>query len=439
MRALINRYLAKDASARTLQISGLLRFTFIFLQGILLVQAGVPILVVGQLELIFFVANFMQFFWQNGAHRAMMSWKTGSERVGAAGAIFGAMHIQAVLGTALLMIIALLPIGDQYAFLLTPRNLFSLATYVFFSIPVGAIVYVYLVNNKLRRILWYTGLTYGVQVGLILWTLISNYSVDLLLALLAVFAFVRWLAVLLLGAWFRHGTPGWRSTWAFFIFAIPLVLHAFYSGIMDYVDGWIVSLFFGEEMFAYYRFGARELPLNAMLIGGLVTGMVHQFQQARGKVDNSRLKEETARMIKVLMPFNCVLVLVSPLIYPLLYNDDFILSARIFNIYALTLLSRIVLNQVYCYVDHRNWILTWSTAGEIVLNIILSLVLMRWLGLPGIPIATVIAYAVQKSFLIFYVQKKYQARFVDYMPGRLCFIYAFALLGCVLLAEIVYF
>jgi hypothetical protein len=44
--------------------------------------------------------------------------------------------------------------------------------------------------------------------------------------------------------------------WAFVIFGIPLFLHALNRGVMDYVDGWIVSFVFGEEVFALYRVGA---------------------------------------------------------------------------------------------------------------------------------------------------------------------------------------
>ena len=207
---------------------------------------------------------------------------------------------------------------------------------------------------------------------------------------------------------------------------------------MDYVDGWIVSLVYGEESFALYRYGARELPFNVMLIGGLVSGLVHRFKTANG-VDAETLRAEILRIMKLLFPINCALILLSPLLYTLLYNAEFAFSARIFNIYALTLLSRVIINQVFCYVHHYRWILTWSTAVEVVINIILSLILMQWFGLLGIPLATVIAYALQKLFLIYYVRKKFGMRLSAYVPIRHGAWYFASMIVCVILAELIYF
>jgi len=207
---------------------------------------------------------------------------------------------------------------------------------------------------------------------------------------------------------------------------------------MDYVDGWIVSLVFGEESFALYRYGARELPFNVLLIGGLVSGLVHRFK-ATDVVDAATLRAEILQIMKLLFPINCALILLSPVLYTLVYHEEFAFSARIFNIYALTLLSRVVINQVFCYVHHHTWVLTWSTAVEVVVNVILSILLMQWLGLLGIPLATVLAYALQKLFLIIYVRKKFGVRLSEYVPITQGIWYFTAMIACVILAEWIYF
>ena len=60
-------------------------------------------------------------------------------------------------------------------------------------------------------------------------------------------------------------------------------------------------------------------------------------------------------------------------------------------------------------------------------------------GLPGIPLATVIAYLLQKAFLIIYVQRQFKVAFSEYMPVRLSILYSAALILSVLLAELIYF
>lgn len=432
------RYLAQDDAARTLQLAGLLRFTLIFLQGIILIKAGVPIAIVGQLELVFFAINFFQFFWQNGGHQAMLSWKKGEERSLASGAIFGGMHLQALVGAGLVWILAFVPVSASFEFVLDWRNLGALSVYVFFSVPVGAIVYQYLVQGKLNKILWYTLLSHGVQAAIVVFLLGRGTNVEFLIDVLAGYAFARWLVVLIAGRFFRDGIPSLKAVLAFFVFAIPLVLHAFNSGVMDYVDGWIVSFFYGDEMFALYRYGAREMPLNALMVAGLVSGLIHRFS-GDAKVEASVLKSESLRAIRLLLPLSCVLILLSPLLYRILYNAEFIFSARIFNIYALTVLSRVILSQVYAYVHHQNWVLTWSTFVEIVVNIVLSLILMEYLGLIGIPVATVIAYALQKLFLIIYVQRRFGIPFRTYIPVKACIWYFSATIASVIISELIYF
>lgn len=438
LSGLVRRYLAGDDAARTLQIAGLLRFTFIFLQGIVLIKAGVPVAVVGQLEMVFFIANFFQFFWQNGSHQAMMSWKSGGERPNASGAIFSAMHLQALLGAALVWLVAVIPVSGAFEGLLTGQNIAAISVYVFFSIPVGALTYTLLVRNRYGDILWYTSVLQGGQVVLVIYALVSGQDISTLVMLLAGYAILRWLVVLIVGRFLSHGIPARREVIGFCVFSIPLILHALNSGIMDYVDGWIVSVFYGDETFAQYRYGAREVPLNALMIGALVSGMVHRFRSANA-IDSTTLRVETSRAIRLLFPLSCGLILFSPLLFQLLYSEDFLLSARVFNIYALTVIARVILSQVYTYVHRHNWVLTMSTTGEIIINVILSLLLMRWIGILGIPLATVVAYVLQKLFLIIYVRRRYGASFSEYVPVKDCVWYFSAMILCVILSDQLFF
>jgi O-antigen/teichoic acid export membrane protein len=438
IQTLLRRYLAFDDTARAFQLAGVFRFALIFIQGIILIKAGVPIAIVGQLELIFFVVNFFQFFWQNGGHQAMLSWKAGPERITAVGTIFGGMHLQAFVAMCLLWIVTAFPLNDEFSHLLSGKNLAGLSAYVFFSIPVGAITYAYMVRNQLSRIIWYTIFAQGAQCVIVVVTMIAGWPVDDLVSALALYAVIRWLVVVVIGKWFSNGMPAFRPMWAFVVFSIPLVLHALNGGVMDYVDGWIVSFFFGDELFALYRFGAREFPLNALLISGLTTGLINRAK-IKDQIEGIVLRSETLRMIRRLFPINCLLILLSPLVFTLIYNEEFMLSARIFNIYVLTVLARVILSQVYCYVHHETWVLTWSTAAEIVLNIGLSLLLLNWIGILGIPIATVLAYAGQKVFLIYYVRRRFGVAFSEYAPVRACIWYFAAMILCTVIAEFIYF
>ena len=99
---LSRRFLAKDDGARILQIGGILRFALIFVQGVVLVKAGVPLEVIGQVELVFFFANFLMYYLQNGGRNALLSWvpdlagKTGINL--RLGTVFVVMQIFGLIG-----------------------------------------------------------------------------------------------------------------------------------------------------------------------------------------------------------------------------------------------------------------------------------------------------------------------------------------------------
>jgi O-antigen/teichoic acid export membrane protein len=401
------------------------------------VKAGVPLATVGQVELVFFVANFFLYFWQNGTNTAMLSWASGEDRTKVAGAIFSGMHVHALLAVVGMLFIAQFPIETKAHSIVTGYGLVAMLAYVFFSIPAGAIVYAYLIRQQYKHILWYTTITQLLQVGLVAGMIISGYSLPEMLLAVAILSFAKWLFVFTTGGWLKQ--PLSRVTmWGFVAFSMPMIIHSFNSGLTDYVDGWIVSFFYGDDTFALYRYGARELPFNAMLIGGLIGGLINRFMM-EDRADPAFMKKETLRIMRLLFPINILLIFLSVPLYSLIYKEEFELSARIFNIYALTLLSRVILSQVFCYVRHHRWLLTWSTAGEVVLNVLLSLLLMQWLGLWGIPLATVLAYLAQKLFLIIYVRRAFDVHVSEYLPVPQTIWYFAAMIGSVIAAELIYF
>ncbi len=436
------RFLAEDDGARILQVGGILRFALIFVQGVVLVKVGIPIAVIGQIGLVFFFANFLMYYLQNGGRNAMLTWVPSLEGTSnmnqRLATVFVVMQIFGLIGALLILLISQIPAQDSYLFLHEGNNLIYLAVYIFFTIPVVPLIYNYLLTNRKRRILWFIGISNALQITAVLVPIIMGLGISSMILALAIFSVARWIFALFDGRWFAGGFPSRALITTFFIFVLPLVLHAFNGGLMDYIDGWIVSWYYGDAQFALYTFGAKEFPVNALLIGGLLTGLIPLFKKAEG-VDHAVLKSEIKRLIRTLLPINCVLILTSPLLYTLVYSAEFTLSARIFNIYALTLLSRVIVNQVYLYVLQRNWVLAISTMVEVVLNIVLSVILMKYMGLIGIPLATVIAYAVHKLFIIYYVKVNLKTAVRLYFPLRQ---YAFALIamaGSFILAEMIYF
>ena len=131
-----------------------------------------------------------------------------------------------------------------------------------------------------------------------------------------------------------------------------------------------------------------------------------------------QVRERTAQLAAWLFPLSALFMLLSPFAFPLVYNDDFALSARVFNVYLLILSSRILLPQVIVIGQGKNYFLVVSALIETVVNIALSLWWVRWLGLEGIALASLVAFSVNKANLIAFNYWKLGISPGEYLPWK---------------------
>lgn len=418
IQKLLSRFLSTRSEARALQVSGMLRFLIILAQGVILVKTGVDLILVGQIEFILFVVNFLSYFFLGGGRNAMLSYRKDNavrlDNSNLVSAAFYTFHLFGVLGCMLLAMLILLP-GEGTLGLLTIDFAWPfLYLFLFFGLASGPMEYAYVIRGQLRKMIWTGAIFQGMQLIAITLPLLFSQDLALSITALALVTGLKWVFTIIDLNWLR--TTSFRITHlgVFLGFALPLVLHSLMSGIMDYVDNWLVSWFYDEAQFAVYRYGARELPVNMMLIGGLAGGLIHSFR-SDGAISITELKVEANRLMDILFPLTSLLIILSPLLYVLFYSEDFKLSARIFNIYAFTLVARIVINQVVLYHFQKNWLLFVAAGGEVIVNIFLSIILMREIGILGIPLATVIAYILHRIFLSAWVSVKYGYKLKDYL------------------------
>ena len=153
-----------------------------------------------------------------------------------------------------------------------------------------------------------------------------------------------------------------------------------------------------------------------------MTALVPQaVQQLNSTLDTA--KAETTKLMHLLYPISVVVVLISPFIFPLVYNESFKESAYLFNIYALIITSRILLPQLVLFGKHLNKTLLIFTFIELIFNVLLSLYLMQFWGIRGIAVASVIAFMLAKIFIIIFNYLKFNIKPSRYIDLRYYMIY----------------
>ena len=102
-------------------------------------------------------------------------------------------------------------------------------------------------------------------------------------------------------------------------------------GVMDMIDGLFVMHYFDEAFFPIFRYGAREMPFSSLLFSSLSAAMIPLL--IKDGMSSSEVKVRVTRLMHFVFPVAILLMLLSPFIFPMVYNTEFKQSAFIFNIY----------------------------------------------------------------------------------------------------------
>lgn len=393
-----------------LQTFQLLRFVSTLGIGFLLAKVfGLSTSEIAIYEILLFLSNFLSFFWIAGGIKALLSQYPRE--------VYPFEFLLNI--TFLLFLFGCFAGGGLYTFqeiivhYLTPFDNLEFVGLVslilVFSAPSSLVEYAYLLYKKDASIIRYGFIIFGLQILSVLLPLSFGLGVAGIFQFMLGWSMFKFLWLIFLLYSLKRSVK--KESYSCFNFKklqkigwlmFPLSLHTLIGGGMQYVDGFIVSSYFEEQgIFAIFRYGARELPLVSILVAALVATYIPKVVGDK-KTSIVQMKKEVNKLAIWMFPLTYCLMLLSPLLFPIVYNADFSQSAHIFNIYLLIISSRLLLPQVLIYAHQRNFILVVSAIIEVIVNLILSLYLVKDYGLEGIAFATVIAYLVNKVILIIF-------------------------------------
>ncbi|MBK9014806.1 MAG: oligosaccharide flippase family protein [Saprospiraceae bacterium] len=277
-----------------------------------------------------------------------------------------------------------------------------LALFLVLNSPSFLLHIFYLLLKKYQQLVVFGVVNFGLQLVLVVVPIFLHFSLRESMYGLLVWAVVKliWSFVVV----YRHAE--WQFDVVFLkkylSLAWPLLLFAAIGKGSEYVSGVAVStLFEDEKVFAIFRYGARELPLAVLMVGALATALIPEMAENQA-LGLERIKKQTRKLSHWLYPISMLSMLAAPFLFPIFFNQDFKLSARIFNIFTLLLASRILLPQVVTMGAGKNNILIISALTELVVLVGLSFWWGKSFGLEGIAWAAVAAFMVDRAVLIWY-------------------------------------
>ncbi|PTN08831.1 polysaccharide biosynthesis C-terminal domain-containing protein [Mangrovibacterium marinum] len=426
----------KLTTITAMQLNQLMRYGSMILIGVVMAKSTLGIGAIGLYEQFLFIAGSVSFFWLNGLLRGLLPLYEDDNQVGIG--FFNAFLLLTVLSVFAGALV--FSVGGIWFPGLVGGNgssqLWMLACFLFFSGPASLTENYFLVRKRTSWLIAYGIFSAALMLVAVLLPVFFHFGIDGCIRGLVGWALVRyvvlWLFVL-------RGLP-FRFSWAYqkehIRLSYPLVLSALLSGSAQYVDGFIIRSRYDEQVFAVFRFGARELPLVSLLANAFSNAILPAFAGG-GPVDRSltRIRKESSKMANYLFPLSAVLLLTSHLFFPLFFNAGFSESATVFNIYLLLIISRLLFPQTILIGLKQTDLIWRASLFELLLNACLSLLLVRFWGISGVAWATVVAYLAEKIGLSYAVKAKLGISWSSYQNLTRQLIYSLLLLLVFYLVE----
>ncbi len=407
-----------------LQFFQLLRFGTLFLIGILFAKSNLSPKDIGTYETLVFIAGGVSFFWVSGFLQSFISLFNNNNtfkenKTEKSPEIFNTSLIFLFFSICAFLFVFFFKNYIAKVFVQNENIPYVnyLLWYILLSNLGFLIEYIYLVKNKPKKIIIYGGLTFFVQFLIVGFPPLLGYGIEVCLLGLIGISIVRliWLFILVL----KYSSFKFSFTYIkeHISIGLPLVLSVFLSGSAQYIDGIIISNRYDETVFAVFRYGARELPIVVLLANAFSNAMLPVFSKTNNlKQALLTIKSKSKRLMHFLFPITILLILTSNYFYPIIFNSNFSESAGVFNVYLLLIVSRLVFPQTILIGLKKTKFILFVTVIELVINVVLSLILIKYFEIIGVAIATVIAFFIEKLILIIFNYKYLKIKPSKYIP-----------------------
>ena len=388
----------------------------------MLAKSGLTTHQIGLYESFLFVVGGLSFFWISGLLQAFLPMHSSvEEEDNKTPLIFNAFLL--MLFFSVLSILAILLFEPYIANIFTKSAEIPyfnwLLIYLLFSSPSSMIEYIYLLKNKAEWIYRYGILSFFIQFSLVVIPVIAGLDLQFAIIGLVISSAFRFVWLLwLISKYSKYGVS-FAYLKEHLKLGYPLILSTLLSGSGQYIDGIIVSSKFNLETFAIFRYGAREFPIVLLLANAFSNAMIPIFSAAKDISEPlAKIKSRSKGLMHFLFPLTLLFLISSNWLYPLIFNHNFILSAKVFNIYLLLIISKLIFPQTIIIGMKRTTIIMWAALAEIILNVSLSLILVNYIGILGVAYATIIAYLFERVLLIIYAKKVLKISTSSYIPWK---------------------
>jgi O-antigen/teichoic acid export membrane protein len=392
----------------SLQIVQLIRSGVVFGVSIFLAQFYKDTEIISQYETLLLVGTGMTFFWVSGLMTTFLPYYNSKDEQTKKSVIFNSFISLSAL--SVLSLFAVILVGAAFYQQINTNLFVAYGVYVLFNSPSFLTEYILLVKNKSKAIVIYAVLIFSLQLLIFCLPLFLGYSLLIAVYALAVLAIVKFAITLFLVRKYGQSAFDFQLIKAYMSKSTPIMLTLLIGGSSEYVNGFIVRTYASDHEFAIFRYGAREFPLSRILANSLSLVFSGSIASSivNGQLAESlqKLRKSTQSLMHVLFPMTVILLIISPYIFKFFYTDTFSESYKIFNVYLLLVVSRMLFPQTLLLGMQKNKLIMYASIVEFIINLVLGITFIHLFGILGVPFATLTSYYVYEIVLMFYVRRE---------------------------------
>jgi len=418
MGNLLTALTTRISGVSMLQLFQLVRFGSLFLLSIVLVKSGKSKEAIAQYENLFWTVGVASFFWVNALSQLLLA-RYGTWR-------------EEDKARELFRFFALFQIGGLVSavvvFAITQNYL--IAAYLFFHPTTIINENLLYLKHRNKELFAYSILIFVTLFLLVGFGVILQLPIENILHLLILGAIIRWSYMLSLSARFSKSTsllPIGDIALALGYLAFGFIL----SGSAEYINGWLVKVFFDDSAFAEFRIGTKELPIFTILTATLSNSFISKIV-ANPKVAIAELKWTSLKYMHFLFPTAIVLAMLTPTLFPLVFSKDFNSSSQLFLITLLLTIPRLIFPQTLMHAHGFQREIMIVSGIELILNVALAYLFLHLVGLKGIVIGLVLANLLEKIIHIAVLRYKTGILPTQYIPLNWFLGYSFCLATVIL-------
>lgn len=394
----------------SLQTFQFLRFGTFFLISILLAKItyarftpGFGTLILSKHEMLMVLSSFLTFFWVSSITNTLIPFYNSCHEEKQKQILFNAFAILTVFSLVAGIITAI--VGHvKYPKDADLFQMFGLV--VFLNTPSYMADYIFYLKGKYRSLIIWGIVSFSAHIILLCVPLFMRQTLNLAINLLVILSMVKFNYTIILLMKYSIISVHMRLIREFMKKVLPFLFSILLAGSMDYINSFIVEYYFSPVDFAIFRYGAKELPIFLILansLSNIYSGEIAKYNRD-GKLEEglAKLKASGRKLMRWLFPGTILLIFMSKYFYEWVYNQDLVQGYRIFNIYLLHIISRMLFPQTVIMGLMKNRIFYLVSTNYLIVNCILSFWFIGIWGIEGIAYATVISFMVEKILLAVY-------------------------------------